>query len=356
MSDAFLRSPLFLGVLADAYRETVPLFVLAELTDACNERCRHCYVDASGTETMSRREWAKLWDQLAGLGALVLTLSGGEPLLHPEFAGIYADAHDRRFAIRLFSNGLLVGDAVLRLLEARKPLAVEVSLYGPSAMVHDAITGIPGSFERTTAAVRSLVSLGLAVAVKTVWMRANASCLDEMAALAGSLGAEFRGTTNLTAARSGKPEVLDQRLDLAELLNIMKSAKGISAAERGRPDDAGPRAASKEGFPCGAGRITMRISAAGRVFPCVEFETEAGDARRMSLQEIWRSSPALAALRGLRNGDAAECVRCDLAADCFRCPAQALKEGGDMRGCYPEALRQARVRKLIREERDERSL
>lgn len=356
MSDAAFRSPLLAGVLADAYRGTVPVFVLAELINACNEACRHCYMDASRREILSRREWDRLWDQLARLGTLVLTLSGGEPLLHPEFAGIYADAHDRGFAVRLFTNGLLIDESVLSILRARPPWLVETSLYGPDAAIHDGITGRPGSFARTTSAVRRLVGLGFRVVVKTTWMKANAGRARETATLTESLGAAFHGAAVLAPARDGRPCAADLRLDLTSLRAIMKSAKGDSESGCGHLDDVAPRPPEREGGLCGAGRITMRIAADGKVHPCVLFEEEAGDARRSELSQIWRHSPVLAGLRRLRDPRGQPCADCDLRADCSPCPALALREGGSLAACDPEARRLAGVLKQIREERDERSL
>lgn len=356
MSEAALRPTLLAGVLADAYRETVPIFVLAELTNACNAACRHCYVDASRREIMARREWARLWDQLAPLGTLVLTLSGGEPLLHPEFAGIYADAWDRGFAVRLFTNALLLDESVLPILRARPPWLVETSLYGPDAAVHDRITGRPGSFARTTAAVRSLVGLGFRVVVKTTWTKANAGRAQEIAAVAKSLGAAFRGAASLAPARDGRPYAADQRLDLTSLRAIMKFGKGDSKAGFGHLEDVVPRSPEREDGLCGAGRITMRIAAGGKVHPCVLFEEEAGDARRSELAEIWRLSPVFAGLRCFRGWDRPACARCELRADCSPCPALALRKGGSLGACDPEARRLARVHKQIREEEDERSL
>ncbi len=356
MSEAVLRETLLAGVLADAYRETIPIFVLAELTNACNAACRHCYVDGSRREIMNRREWKRLWDQLARLGTLVLTLSGGEPLLHPEFAGIYGDAHDRGFAVRLFTNGLLVDESVLSILRARPPWLVETSLYGPDAAVHDGITGRPGSFARTTSAVRSMVGLGFRVVVKTTWTKANAGRAREIAALAESLGAAFRGAAVLAPARDGRPHAADQRLDLTSLRAIMKSAKGDSEAGFGPIEDMVPRPPEREGGLCGAGRITMRIAAEGKVHPCVLFEEAAGDALRSELSEIWGLSPVLAGLRRSLGRDGSACDGCELRADCSPCPALALRKAGSLGACDPEARRLARIHKQIREERDERSL
>jgi len=356
MSEDLLRSPLFREIFKDAYREQIPLIVHAELTNGCNQRCRHCYVDEEKKEMLPLREWVSLLDQLVRLKTLILTLSGGEPLLHPEFAEIYGEAHARRFGIRLFTNGLLLDDSLLKLMDARKPLNVQLSLYGHTPEIHDGITGVHGAFERTVAAVRSVVALNIPVHIKCLWMKPNAYFFHAIRDFARSLGAEFFGSTMLTASRSENSANLDYRLDLDQLKYIMKAGEKMSAAKRSDSLEEKLPPADGEDVLCGAGFITMRIAAEGKVYPCVEYEQEAGDVRKNSLEEIWRQSPILGGLRRLRKKDAAVCSSCELVADCFRCPAQALKEGGDVLACYREAYRQARTGRLLREESNERTL
>src|SRR5438094_377493 len=79
----------------------VPLRGSIELTHRCNLACVHCYVNLPAADRAAQRremttdEIKRLIDELAALGLLGLTLTGGEPLLRADFADLYAYAHDR---------------------------------------------------------------------------------------------------------------------------------------------------------------------------------------------------------------------------------------------------------------------
>ena len=84
-----------------------------ELTYRCNETCTHCYLDvfqpnATVAGELATAQIKSTLDQLAAMGVLNITFSGGEILVHRDFFEIAAYARRKRFAIRLMSNGLLI--------------------------------------------------------------------------------------------------------------------------------------------------------------------------------------------------------------------------------------------------------
>lgn len=64
---------------------SAPLLVWLELTSACNLRCSHCFLDGAPSRSrISLPDVRRIVEELAGLGVLRLTLTGGEALLHPD--------------------------------------------------------------------------------------------------------------------------------------------------------------------------------------------------------------------------------------------------------------------------------
>src|SRR5450631_1171813 len=107
-------------MIADAFASTDhPLLAHIIPTRRCNLACEYCneYDDFSKpvpTEAMFQRV-----DKLAALGTSVITISGGEPLLHPELDEIIQRIRKRGMIAGLITNGyLLVADRIERLNRA----------------------------------------------------------------------------------------------------------------------------------------------------------------------------------------------------------------------------------------------
>ena len=106
--------------------------VLVELTYRCNLDCFFCYNDlgAAGTP-LSREQYFRLFAELRELEVLNLTLSGGEPLAHPDFLALGARARELGFVVRVKSNGhALRGELARRVRDEVDPFLIEVSLHG----------------------------------------------------------------------------------------------------------------------------------------------------------------------------------------------------------------------------------
>src|SRR4029077_1513794 len=182
-------------ISAKADRNRTPLNVHLELTYRCNEQCVHCYcVVEHGREQEVRRheltldEIRGLLDELADMGGLYLTLSGGEVMVRPDFFEIAEHARRRGFAYRIFTNGIGLTEAKVERLAALEPLTVELSIFSADPEVHDAINRVPGSFRRLMAAIERLQRHGLRVYLKTVVMKPNIDGLAKLDRLGKDLG------------------------------------------------------------------------------------------------------------------------------------------------------------------------
>jgi hypothetical protein len=104
-------------LLAQAGRQRRLLSVHWEVTHRCNERCQHCYLDVLPPQRqpageLTTAEGLALLDQMAALGVLYLSLSGGEIFVRRDWRELVAAAHARRFVLRIFTNGLAITPAV----------------------------------------------------------------------------------------------------------------------------------------------------------------------------------------------------------------------------------------------------
>lgn len=324
-----------------AEAQRVPLEVLFEVTHRCNLPCHHCYLpDHQDKGELSLDEIAALFDQLAAAGTLFLTLTGGEVFSRRDFPEIVDLAHVRGFALKILTNATLVTDELARFLASRNVLEVSVSLYGASAEVHDRVTGIVGSFERTRAGVERLIAAGLRVLIKTPVMTLNGIAAREVHAMAQMMNMPCQYDMTITAKTDGSTGPLALQLQKKELVKVL-SQQPFDEIFPGPYDGEGPQ-------PCAAGRHYCAVGPTGDVSPCIMMPATLGNVRRTSFAELWRNSPLLAQLRAIQFEDLTACRSCEVKGACSRCPGQAMHRGQGPEGCDLQAKEVAKAKVAAR--------
>ena len=105
----------------------IPLSGSLELTFRCNLRCVHCYLDGQHTPSpeqheLTTSEITDIIDQIVAEGCLWLLLTGGEPLVRPDWKEIYLYAKRKGLIITLFTNGTLLTPEDADFLAEWRPL------------------------------------------------------------------------------------------------------------------------------------------------------------------------------------------------------------------------------------------
>lgn len=125
-------------VLAIAAREKCPVDASFAITHRCNLKCVHCYIpDHNNSDELTLDELQGILDQIVDAGALLLWITGGEPLIREDFPEIYVYARKKGLIITLFTNGTLISDDIVDLLKRWPPRIVEISLYGGSEATYE---------------------------------------------------------------------------------------------------------------------------------------------------------------------------------------------------------------------------
>lgn len=346
--------------------ERVPYTGMLELTRRCNLGCVHCYcgeqesVRRSRERELSAEQWERLLDEAAEAGCLDLLLTGGEPMLRPDFTRIYAHAKRLGMIVTVFCNGTLISDAVLMAFSDLPPFFVEISLYGATPETHDRITQSPGSHQRALGGVRALLQLGVRVGLKTVLMNLNAHEYGAMERLAEDLGVKWRsdsavfpclpnadsgGRPNACGARCGSPEsVLDLRVSPRQAAELECGRSSRAAALRKALKET-PRPRVKSLYTCGAGLTGFHLDPYGFLQPCLMAAGYRENALELGFREAWAR---IARIRSVVAPADYECVTCDLLPICSGCPAVFDLENGDpaRRSEYICSLARARFDKI----------
>src|SRR5712672_3049959 len=213
-----------------AQRLGVPFSVQLDLTYRCNEHCVHCYLDHEDHGEMTTDEIKQLLKEMAEAGVFILTLSGGEIFLRKDFFEILEHARDLTFCIKLKTNAVLIREAQAARLRDLGVESIQISIYSHRPEVHDAITKISGSLQRSIKAIRFLRSQGLKVIMANVLMTENMHDYRDTHRLAEELGAEYTLDPTVTPMMNGDRGVLNLNVGETDLHRVFRDESLVGDA------------------------------------------------------------------------------------------------------------------------------
>lgn len=161
-------------------------YLLLHITDRCNLACAHCFQGAPGAsaEELDHTAIAAVLDEFEAMQGLRLMVSGGEPMLHPDFWELNADIADRDIRSILLSNGMKIDARTAAAINFNE-VQVSIDGLGPS---HDRLRG-RGSFDRAVAAARALGAAGRQLSIATMIHAGNLGDFGLLEELVRGLGA-----------------------------------------------------------------------------------------------------------------------------------------------------------------------
>jgi radical SAM protein with 4Fe4S-binding SPASM domain len=319
-------------------KRAVPTGVHLQVADRCNHACQHCYQIQGMKGELSLDDVRRVLDDLAAQGVLTVNVSGGEATLRHDLVDILAHARSRGFAVRLYTNAFLIDEAYAARLAAVGLYEVHVSVYSAAPSEHDAVTRVPGSFERTLAGIRAMRDRGMRVVVKSPATSLSTEGAPGVERLATSLGCDFRASASITPMEDGSLSTLDVAASPEHLV-----ATGLLRPWEPREGPAHERSGYLSAGSCGVGKTGVVVLPNGDVLPCTDTPVRLGNALDDGLAAVLRSDET-ELFRGLTWADVHGCRDCDLLPACHRCHATALHEGGDYLGPYRSACAHARAR------------
>ncbi|PIQ86249.1 MAG: hypothetical protein COV73_04825, partial [Candidatus Omnitrophica bacterium CG11_big_fil_rev_8_21_14_0_20_43_6] len=208
----------------------IPLEGSIDFTYHCNNNCRHCWlrIPPGAKEKQEELSFEKI-EQIVGeakaMGCRRWSISGGEPMLRPDFYELFDFITSNRSLYSINTNGTLITPKIAELLR-RKGVKM-VAIYGATAEVHDHITRNPGSFEATMRGFAYLKEAGAGFMVQLIPMRDNYHQFPKMVELAESLSKHYRvGAAWLYMSACGdkerNAEIMRQRLPAKEVVELDK--------------------------------------------------------------------------------------------------------------------------------------
>lgn len=311
-----------------------PLAGEFELTDRCNLSCVHCFINQSAGCAQARRnelstsQVKDILDQIAAAGCLHLLLTGGEPLLRPDFAEIFLHARRRGMIIMLFTNGTMLTPAIVDVLKEAPPHLVEVSVYGATKHTYEAVTRVPGSFEHFLRGLHLLKAGGLPFSIKSVLLTINKHELAMMQKLAEDMDLSFRYDGSIFPRLNGSDDPFQYRLSIEEMLELDRSDPERMQAwvDNYEYSKHLPMRSEKFVYSCGAGHRSFHIDSRGRLSACLMARKPSFSILEMGFQTAWKK---LGKARQKERTLKVPCLTCSASGMCIQCPGWSQLVHGD---------------------------
>ena len=275
--DMHMEGKKFLNSIAETEWEHdhIPTVASIELTTKCNFMCIHCYLDDKRAvdDEMTTSQILAVIDKLSEAGMLIVTFTGGEPLLRHDFKDIYVYAKKKGMQVEIFTNGFLLNEEMLQLFREYPPLEIDISLYGATDKKYEEVTGVKGAFTRIKCNIKRYKENGINMALKAPIMSNLEHDMSDLFALAKEFGINMRVRFDMI------PTIADESRTSLQI-NVKRAVELYATyAKEAYSDDADVLVKSlanpnlrigKNRYSCGLGKCTCFIDHQGKVYPCIE--------------------------------------------------------------------------------------
>lgn len=178
-----------------ARKNGYPVKATFEITPRCNFNCPMCYVHLSGEEIkktelqreLNAKEWLEIGRQCRDEGVLMLCITGGDPLSHPEFKEIWTGLAQMGFLMTLQTNAASIKEDILNLFNRYPPFEVKITVYGSNNDVYKQVCKIENGFTLVDKGIKSLIGLKVPIRLVTTVVKQNLNDVKKIALYAAGL-------------------------------------------------------------------------------------------------------------------------------------------------------------------------
>ena len=318
--------PFYKAVWEKAYAEGIPISGTFELTPRCNLNCRMCYVHLPAEEIpkhgreLTAKEWLRIAEEAREAGTMWLCVTGGEPLMHPEFPEIWKGLCEMGFFITLQTNGTMIEKETAELLERYPPRGAKITLYGSNDQVYEAVCRVKQGFTRAHAGIRRLMEMGIPIQLVSTVIRQNEADVQRMALFARYYGLPWMATGSI------KPSVRGADSQAEEVRVTEKLEEAEREQIRRRITEHPVDITRKPCTYCKDYRLGYWVLWDGSMRFCSFMNEPDIPVWKMPFREAWQ-----ALLRYEEELDwPPECKRCPVSKACAKCAATLATECGSV--------------------------
>ena len=326
-----------------------PITGTLELLPICNMNCDMCYIRLSRTEMEKKGrmrtadEWISMGEEMERAGVLFLLLTGGEPLLFPDFRRLYLSLKERGMILTVNTNGTLIDADWAAFFGENKPRRINITLYGADDRAYETLCHYPGGFEKTVQGIRLLKERGVDVKINGSVTKSNRNDMEKIYSIGRELGAPVHMDTYML------PGIHERKLPFEAQSRLEPEEAAAAEMEMLRnemnPEDLRMYVQQmllqikkegnvySEGITCMAGNCSFAVNWQGEMRPCVTLEEPSVPVFETGFESAWQQISEK--VKAYRVNE--KCRQCRLRPVCKTCVASARLETGEYDG-LPEYL------------------
>ena len=323
------------------------------ILDGCDQRCKHCYIDfENGLNAMSLDDIESVLDNCLKMCETTgkipyFSITGGDPILHPNFWQLIERLHDNDLKYNVMGNPFhLTSDVCLRLKDmgCRQ---YQMSLDG-LRKTHDYFR-MKGSYDATLSKVKTLRDAGIKTAIMTTVSKVNIRqipwIIDEVVRNKVDLYSfarycptggdesnliephEYRNLLENVWKKFSEYKYSNTLFSLKDhLWTLFLYEKGLFEISPDLNDDV-----IYGGCNCANSHLTILPNS--DVFACRRMESKVGNALNDDLVDVFNGD-SLSQFR--KYGEFEKCVNCELLRFCRGCPAVSYGYTNNMYSADPQ--------------------
>lgn len=298
-----------------------------EITSICNERCIHCYIPHELKDRhMDLGLFSKIVDESIEMKVLNFTLTGGEPMLHPNFLEMIKRCRKENISLNILSNLTALSEDIVTELKTNPLISIQVSLYSINPNIHDEITKVKGSCSITKKAIENLVDSNINLQISCPILKQNVHCYLDVIEWAKTMNINVSYDYNLLGKYNSDTENLYCRLNYNDVRDIVENDLNKERINLKKEIEE-KKELTLDNAICSVCRYSFCVSEKGNVYPCAGWQSFVlGNLYESTLSTIWSESKKINILRNLKIKDFEACSVCNDRIYCSICMARNANE------------------------------
>lgn len=313
---------------------------IIELTNKCNYKCIHCFIDNKNCGGLDTESIMELLDELRKMGVYEIQFTGGEIFLREDILQIIEYARKLYFKVGLLTNASLLTDYIIEELNKMNVEVISTTLFSLKDDVNDRITNGNCSATKVLRNLEKIKNTNIRTEIKTVVMKQNCGQYRDIQNYCVEKDIEYLATEGIFPTFSGSSEPrkysMTKRQLEKELLNLDSIRFNGVYQER------------KENSTkiCCELHYSLFIDSKGDVYPCNLWFKKIGNVGDSSINEIWNCE-FLNKIRLMTWEQLKECNDCEDKNFCTRCTGIVAMLTGDIWGKDTFSCRTAAIRRKL---------